>query len=146
MKNPRTNHEDASTADFSAMLRAARLTEQEAAKAAALHINTVKKIVRGERVHPNSRLKLFRCLRQATSLVVSHPSAVNRDVLSIADRSPETKRLAVQQHAENLARAAGELSVEVVAGRVTLREDEFAKISGFIKLALASLSGLTLTK
>lgn len=141
MTQRRTNQEDPKSADFPNLLRASGLTQQEAARAASLHINTVKKIIRGTAVHPNSRLKLFRALRQAVDAkVIAYPATAKREIPEIADFSPEAKKYAVQQFAEKLSRESFDLAIELVAGRTKLSEDEFSQILGLIDLARTTLT------
>jgi len=55
--------------DIFTLFTDSQLTPQEAADQSGLHINTVKKILKGDRVHPNSRTKLQRALVLAANSV-----------------------------------------------------------------------------
>ena len=141
MKQNRTNQENPDTANFADLLNAAGLTDQEAAKASSLHVNTVKKIVRGDHVHPNSRLKLFRTLRPTSdTTVLQYPKSVMREVPKVSDYTPQAKKHAVQKLAEQLSREVFELTLELVAGRAKLSESEYDEMVGLVDLARTTLT------
>ncbi len=136
----RTNQENHDHADYRSLLAKAGLTEQEAAKAAELHINTVKKIIRGDHVHSNSRLKLYRILRQAVEApVVPFADAMGPRIKRAGDIPLGAKTQAVLAHADALSSAALDLAHSLTRENATLAKGDFDRFLKHIELARAVL-------
>jgi hypothetical protein len=141
MARPGTNHEDSEHVDFLKLLSNAGLTDQEAADAASLHVNTVKKIVRRDHVHPNSRLKLYRALRHVIdAAVVVNAEPTKLRLQSAGEFSIGARKQAVLMQAESLSRAAFELAHGLTGQGASLARRDYEQICSYIELARLSLS------
>lgn len=115
--------------------QASKLTEQEAADLAGLHVNTVKKILRGTRVHRHSLLKLERALQAPPS------SSESQNVQSVQPLHPSgttsAARAQVRQaimQADGLHRLVGDLARAAAGRRASITIQEISELATLLRL------------
>lgn len=143
MAGTKTNQGGIDNAHLRSLVKKAGLTEQEVAKAAGLHINTVKKILRNDHVHDNSKLKLERAL---TQIARSYQPLSAHSASSVplyapgSDNSINARKIAVLALADELAKVTNELVLELNKSGGSLDHDEVVRIARCLDLARQTLA------